>query len=81
MSQLEILEEIKKLPAQQQREVVEAVMKLISDEEVNARREKERLELKTRMTQAAERLKKYYMPGSEHIVGDAFDEKDFYEQR
>ncbi len=81
MSQTEIIEEIRKLPADQQKEVVEAAMKFLKDDEAKSLREKEQEKWKQRMAQAAERLRDYYKPGSDHVVGEALDEKDFHDQR
>lgn len=81
MSQREIIEEIKKLPTEQLRNVIEAAMKFLSDEEVKALRQKQREELKEQMKQSAERLRDYYKPGSEHLLGEALDEKDFHDPR
>lgn len=79
MSQSEIIEEMKKLPADQIRKVVEAAMKLLSDEDMSALRQKQREDLKEKMRRSAERLRDYYRPGSEHLVGEALDEKDFHD--
>ena len=81
MSQTEIIEEIKKLSPEQKKLVVEEAMKLLKDEEQNALRRQEREELRKRMAQAAERLKDYYGPGSEHVGFEALDDKDFHEER
>jgi hypothetical protein len=81
MSQHEILEEIRKLSPAQLRSVIETAMKFLDDEERKAMMQKQRDDVRKKMTDAAERLREYYKPGSPHLVGDVLDEKDFHEPR
>ncbi len=82
MSQMEIIEEIRKLPIQDRVRVAEATIKLIGEDLVRRRRtipDKEKIE--QQMERAAELLKDDHAPGGELTEFTALDAEDFYDEK
>lgn len=76
MSQREILEEIKKLPVREQRELVEAVMKLIGNKDIESG-----VEEYVSLEEAARLMKTEYEIDQELTAFTALDSEGFYEPR
>ncbi len=76
MSQREILEEIKKLPVREQRELVEAVMKLIGNKDIESG-----VEEYVSLEEAARLMKTEYEIDQELTAFTGLDSEGFYEPR
>lgn len=78
MTQVEILEELKRLTISERLTIVEAVLRLIHEDLQQVEQPLTRIERKRQLAAAAEALLPDYAAGGELTIFTALDNEDFY---
>jgi hypothetical protein len=78
MTQVEILEELKKLTTIERLAIIEATLRLVREDLRRVESSSAEMDRKKQLTAAAEALLPDYIPGSELTVFTVLDGEDFY---